>query len=226
MHQSSRPRGKSTSGEYDRSSLQVRKNYGDVARPGRLPHETSVDTIVKLFPYRDVILKSDIATYHAMGPEGYRRSGLPDISQKEWDALASIYLRQWFNRVWVLQEIVLAQSVVCFCGPHQIPWHFVQATRVLDELEQRSRAGSFRYIPPDGTPWQIERNFTHMLSCRERRMLDELTPEHRETSSFYRGPGKRCQKPLARLVLDSWTSVFDGPPRQNLCSPVSDPWRP
>src|SRR5262249_28207845 len=126
-------------------------------------------------------------------------------SQQEWDALASIYLRQWFQRVWVLQEVALAQNVVCFCGPHQIPWHFIQVTRALDELERFKHAGSFRYTPTQGSPWHIERNFVLMLSCRERRMFDETTLEARAASRIYPGPEQRYQKSLARLVLDSWT---------------------
>lgn len=174
---------------------------------GREDHhtKTSIQFILKLYPILGRLREAGISTYQAMSPETYRTRGLPHISQQEWDALASIYLRQWFQRVWVLQEVALAQNVVCFCGPHQIPWHFIQVTRVLDELERFKRAGSFRYTPPHGSPWHVERNFVLMLSCRERRMLDEMTPEARAASRFYLGPGGRCQKSLARLVMDSWT---------------------
>lgn len=174
---------------------------------GREDHhtKTAVQFILKLYPILDKLQHTKIPTYQAMSLEGYMARGLPYIAQHEWDALASIYLRQWFQRVWVIQEVALAQNVVCFCGPHQIPWHFLRVTTVLDGLERFRRAGSFRYTPTDGSPWHVERNFVFMLDCRERRMADEMTPDARAAKGIRPVPGGRFQRSLAKLVMESWT---------------------
>ncbi|RYP29982.1 hypothetical protein DL767_006465 [Monosporascus sp. MG133] len=175
---------------------------------GREDHHTemAIQTILKLYPFKDKLRNSNVTPYGTLSADEYRRQGLPHISKKEWDSLASIYLRQWFQRIWVLQEVVLSNSVVCFCGLQELPWHFIGVTRALGELQRKSQyAGSIRYIPSDMPAYPVEMNFEHMLNCRERRLLDGATPEVRETSGFYRGPGKRCQFPLPRLVLSFWT---------------------
>ena len=45
-----------------------------------------------------------------------------DARWKEW--LDQLLNRRWFGRVWVLQEIVMAQRAILFCGPHSIDWGY------------------------------------------------------------------------------------------------------
>jgi hypothetical protein len=39
-----------------------------------------------------------------------------------WSALGALLCKRWFTRVWILQEIVVAQQALVMCGPHNIPW--------------------------------------------------------------------------------------------------------
>ncbi|KAF9892254.1 hypothetical protein FE257_002031 [Aspergillus nanangensis] len=169
--------------------------------------EMAMQTIVKLYPYLEQLFHSDIRPYFEASPEDYSRQGVPYISMAEWESLASIYLRQWFQRIWVLQEVTLAQGIVCFCGPYELPMHFAMLTRTLEAMDGRGRQypGSARYIPSTGAAISIHANFAQMLDCREKRILDQSTLEHRAMSTFFRGPGKKCQSPLTRLVLNFWT---------------------
>jgi Heterokaryon incompatibility protein (HET) len=42
--------------------------------------------------------------------------GLPDITSPGWDHLFSVLTRQWFSRVWVIQELVAAKECIFLCG--------------------------------------------------------------------------------------------------------------
>ena len=45
-----------------------------------------------------------------------------DLSPGERKALLDLLARPWFNRVWVIQEVAMAQTVEALCGPHSVPW--------------------------------------------------------------------------------------------------------
>jgi len=47
------------------------------------------------------------------------------LSVEEQRALANFFRRQWFRRVWVIQELLLAKCVAMHCGDHEISWHDV-----------------------------------------------------------------------------------------------------
>ncbi len=42
--------------------------------------------------------------------------GVPDIFAAEWDALCGILYRPYFFRLWIVQEIVVAESCIIRCG--------------------------------------------------------------------------------------------------------------
>lgn len=46
-----------------------------------------------------------------------------------WDALENIYHRDYWKRVWIVQEICLAREVIIVCGHTQIPWTYITALR-------------------------------------------------------------------------------------------------
>ncbi|RYP26982.1 hypothetical protein DL767_007845 [Monosporascus sp. MG133] len=54
--------------------------------------------------------------------EEWERLGLPHGASSEWAALEAIFWRQWFTRVWIIQEIALARSAIVHCGQDSIPW--------------------------------------------------------------------------------------------------------
>ena len=58
--------------------------------------------------------------------------GLPLSDAPDWIALASLLSKPYFERIWVLQELVMATSIVVFCGSFQLPWAALEMTyRVL-----------------------------------------------------------------------------------------------
>src|SRR6266536_906442 len=50
----------------------------------------------------------------------YYSLGIRRISDREWRALLGFFRRQWFSRVWVVQEAVFARCIVFLCGNRTI----------------------------------------------------------------------------------------------------------
>ena len=51
-----------------------------------------------------------------------------------WNALAEIYRRPWFTRIWVIQEVGMASSVLVMCGTATITWRdLVDAAGCIDD---------------------------------------------------------------------------------------------
>lgn len=48
--------------------------------------------------------------------------GRPEWSAAEKHALVWLFLRNWFSRTWVIQEVVFASDAVVLCGIHSVPW--------------------------------------------------------------------------------------------------------
>ena len=54
--------------------------------------------------------------------EDLKLLGLPERASPRWRALGALFWREWFTRIWVIQEIGVASSVVICCGNDQTPW--------------------------------------------------------------------------------------------------------
>ncbi|KAI1042168.1 hypothetical protein LB505_002980 [Fusarium chuoi] len=57
------------------------------------------------------------------------------------DALRNFFLRPWFTRVWVIQEVFLSSEKTVYCGEREIPWsamenfkHYLVNTRLQFQL--------------------------------------------------------------------------------------------
>ncbi|KAK4212991.1 heterokaryon incompatibility protein 6, OR allele, partial [Rhypophila decipiens] len=57
-----------------------------------------------------------------------------DIPSAEWLALGEFLARPYFKRVWIVQEIAMAQHLVVLCGKHAINWDdLVHCSVILEE---------------------------------------------------------------------------------------------
>lgn len=154
--------------------------------------------------------------YKSGDPEVLQRAGLPYISEDEWVALAALYLRQQFRRIWCLQEAVLGEDVVMYLGEHLIPWdEFMMVTEQLYMMQQKYAVPPSAKFRPFYTA-AIESE-AHLISeLRMRRALDERTPEGRQewfnaTRRFWRGENKKCQFPLLQMILSTITFECSDP---------------
>ena len=45
-----------------------------------------------------------------------------ELNDRRIRGVLKIFHRAWFDRAWIVQEIVMAKHVMVFCGPHEIQW--------------------------------------------------------------------------------------------------------
>lgn len=53
---------------------------------------------------------------------GHLRGHVPEWTVTDRHALFRLFMRKWFSRTWVIQEVVLASDAAVFCGPYSAPW--------------------------------------------------------------------------------------------------------
>lgn len=52
------------------------------------------------------------------------QAGLPGFDSLVWTALAELYRRSWFTRIWVVQELAVAKPATVLCGGRRVPWAY------------------------------------------------------------------------------------------------------
>ncbi|MCJ1241658.1 hypothetical protein MMC14_009664 [Varicellaria rhodocarpa] len=94
---------------------------------------TAFDLVRKLSTndeYLEVTLKADpsaIWDNHVM-----EDMGLPHFPSYEWLALAKLFERAYFQRIWIIQELVVSANAVVRCGSLTIRWENIEsAARLL-----------------------------------------------------------------------------------------------
>jgi hypothetical protein len=79
----------------------------------------------------------------------YLNSGLLHANEPGWRALANLFARIWFSRVWVIQEAMLAKDLVLQCGSQQMSWEKV--LRIGAKIEHREYAKALVFFNPQTT---------------------------------------------------------------------------
>ncbi|KAG9503337.1 hypothetical protein J7337_006182 [Fusarium musae] len=65
--------------------------------------------------------------------------------------MTELFLRRWFSRIWVLQEVVLAKQALVQLGSYQIPWEWVGlAAAIVVHKNELSPGGLNRHMVPPG----------------------------------------------------------------------------
>ncbi|KAF2970825.1 hypothetical protein GQX73_g2789 [Xylaria multiplex] len=81
---------------------------------------------------------------------GARPGQPPDsafASEEDWDSINRFFGRPWFRRVWIVQELVLAQKVTMLCGKQKAQWSEVyNAAKICSERAKRSTAAIMKPI--------------------------------------------------------------------------------
>ncbi|KAE8391209.1 heterokaryon incompatibility protein-domain-containing protein [Aspergillus alliaceus] len=70
-------------------------------------------------------LKDSEVGWRPLSTDEVVAQGLPHPDDPLWRAVFLLYGRAWFQRLWIVQEIVLAQQCVFLCGARQIEWQYV-----------------------------------------------------------------------------------------------------
>ncbi|KAF2088450.1 HET-domain-containing protein [Saccharata proteae CBS 121410] len=54
--------------------------------------------------------------------EELRNRNLPNPQSSDWKAIEKVWRRPWFRRIWIIQELVLANRAMLFCGSSFVTW--------------------------------------------------------------------------------------------------------
>lgn len=60
-------------------------------------------------------------------PEDLERMLLPAQDSPKWSELGKFLARPWFQRVWIIQEIVFSKNIQFLCGTHYISWEDISS---------------------------------------------------------------------------------------------------
>ncbi|KAH6880154.1 heterokaryon incompatibility protein-domain-containing protein [Thelonectria olida] len=70
--------------------------------------------------------------------------GISFEDEESWAALVDFFDRPWFQRIWIVQEILPARKAIMLCGAHSIDWNEIQA------------AARWHYYKGAKIPWKHE----------------------------------------------------------------------
>ena len=133
--------------------------------------EAAVGAVKKIMTNPQKFKESSIVPFTTCNTEEFEQQGLSPICRQEWDSLAALMARQWFRRIWVLQEVVLAPDLVMYCGKHEIL--FGELSRMLMVLRRlNNKVGyepSLQYIPLDQLATSVEYHFLQTIEMRTNR---------------------------------------------------------
>jgi heterokaryon incompatibility protein (HET) len=97
------------------------------------------------------------AAHQKLYARNYSAMGLPKFREMDWFCLYAFLQRNWFKRIWILQEVALAGRVAMLCGKILLSWSAVAgasqtlvlsnwweaiSATVTDIINKRSRAQS------------------------------------------------------------------------------------
>lgn len=95
-------------------------------------------------------------------PESITRAIYSEARQHDFDATVALFEREYWSRLWVVQEVLNAQTITVYCGRSRLPWSvFTRASatfrRHRDEISenfgvhraQHGRTAQSMLFPPD-----------------------------------------------------------------------------
>jgi len=69
-----------------------------------------------------------------------------EIYDKHWEAVAHLFVREYWARVWILQEVLLASTATVCCGSKTVQWTYVGTLLVIwsQSLSEFSRGPAYK----------------------------------------------------------------------------------
>jgi Heterokaryon incompatibility protein (HET) len=103
--------------------------------PASSDSDLAMDTIRAMSRRKTLISQANIPQFSA-STETLRNSGFANIGREVRCALGSLPCRGWFRRLWIFQEVVLAQRRQVVCGSEIIGWDdFADSTIAISRLQ-------------------------------------------------------------------------------------------
>jgi hypothetical protein len=136
---------------------------------------TAIQAVKKLADANGDLINSTILPYVEQAEEVYYAADIPYISPNEWQALASLFLRQYFRRMWVVQENILSQTTLGLCGDIEVPWRAlctVAQQLYLRQLKIGVPTGA-KYIHHTEAAHEIELHASQLVQWKDRWVNEE-----------------------------------------------------
>lgn len=148
---------------------------------------------------RDSFVGSMVLPFRRQDPVVYEASDLAYTSWMDWCSLAALLKRQWFSRLWIIQETILSRHLVLLCGKQRIAWaEFVAALRNIEtRCEALGWSPSVMFIEVGQPAAPLEHNALKLAQWREHRHGSNNSQSWRFT--------------LEDLVYDTWVFVATDP---------------
>jgi hypothetical protein len=83
-------------------------------------HDESSRRELELIRYMNSVVASNEQSYRKIRVSELATLGLPGLVSPQWNTLFSVLSRDWFSRVWVIQELVAATMCIFLCGDESI----------------------------------------------------------------------------------------------------------
>ncbi|KAK3379220.1 hypothetical protein B0T24DRAFT_694788 [Lasiosphaeria ovina] len=147
-------------------------------------------------------------------------AGLPPASDPVWAVFSDIVRKDWYKRIWTLQEAVLAQELTVHYGAHVLAWDDVERlvnvygqVPVLRDQDDRRDRDNFR--DPDDLQQRWRWRFHHVMWIHEYQHYLRQTPPktialaHLLNTSMYKASTRAHDRVYGLLGL-AHQSVRDG----------------
>jgi len=123
--------------------------------------------------------------------------GYPDFGDGKWFSLARFFDKEWFERIWVIQEAALASSAVALLGKLQLEWDAIGDTALWLYHRQFVDA-AFRYVirlSQEQLP-EVKRSLVRMTRAAD----IQFTKKFRVTWDLIRAASRfKCTLPVDRI---------------------------
>ncbi|KAI0435663.1 hypothetical protein F4803DRAFT_544782 [Xylaria telfairii] len=82
-------------------------------------------------------------------PRHWDKKAIPPVDDTIWSEIDGFFGRAWFQRAWIIQEVVAAMSVRVVCGKWMVDWNdLLTAVEIIMRETQVSRQEEWTHSPP------------------------------------------------------------------------------
>jgi hypothetical protein len=99
---------------------------------------------------RQIKTKADMREYWPEGvsevPLSWKDGSIPPADDKAWSAVTALFDREWFRRMWVIQEVVVATAIKVVCGEWMVDWDELDVAVYIADREVKSAGEEYRVL--------------------------------------------------------------------------------
>ncbi|KAJ4290086.1 hypothetical protein N0V88_006592 [Collariella sp. IMI 366227] len=70
--------------------------------------------------------EESLKKYEEISNEESEKLGIPFSEIDSWDAFSEFFNRPWYERIWIVQEMLPSRNALVICGDYSVPWDLVK----------------------------------------------------------------------------------------------------